>query len=306
MNGSQSLVSDRLNALQMSWYIDYDIDPSSAPPGSTKVPYIPVILGNRIPEGVLTDIARNSPGEYWYIGGEPNTRGISGTAFVPEFDYYVGIIKSADPTAKIVSASILNWDFTCTGCGGFQSGHSWLQEFITAYQNAHDGVLPPIDVWAIDAYPLTWDKVPMVDWFTVVQQIQGLRNFLDFELFRFSDPIWITEAGTHWAYDAWEIGPTGDLTIPSHLDWVDDYRWDAVTKYTESLIRWLLINSQSLKIEKWFFFRDWIDPATHEGADANYSGLYLFESKDLDSPLNPVGQLYFDYAQLNKAAFGGR
>ena len=282
------------------------MDATTAPPGSTKVPYIPVILGNRIPEHVLTNIVLNAPGSYWYIGGEPNTRGISGTAFVPEFDYYVGIIKDVDPTAKIVSASILNWDFTCTGCSGFPSGRSWLEEFITAYQAAHNGVLPPIDVWAIDAYPLTWNKVPMVDWFLVVQQIQGLRDFLDFELFRFNDPIWITEAGTHWAYDAWEIGPGNKLTIPSHLDWVADYQWDVVSAYAESLIRWLLINGQSMKIEKWFFFRDWINPETHEGADANYSGLYLFESQDIGSPLNQVGQLYFDYAQLNAAAFGGQ
>jgi len=305
-SGSQALVADRLNTLNTRWYIDYGMDPMSAPPGSKKVPYIPVILGNRVPEAVLTDIAVKSPGSYWYIGGEPNTRGISGTRFVAEFDYYVGIIKAADPTAKIVSASILNWDFTCTGCSGFPSGHTWLLEFITAYQDVHNGVLPPVDVWAIDAYPLTWNKVPMVDWFLVAQQIQGLRDFLDFELFRFNDPIWITEAGTHWAYGSWELGPGNKIRIPSHLDWVEDYEWDEVAIYTESLIRWLLINGQSMKIEKWFFFRDWIDPATHENADANYSGLYLFESNEVGSPLNQVGQLYYDYAQLNAAAFGGQ
>jgi len=305
-SGSQALVADRLNTLNTRWYIDFDMDATTAPPGSTKVPYIPVILGNRVPEAVLRDIVVNAPGSYWYIGGEPNTRGISGTSFVPEFDYYVGIIKAADPTAKIVSASILNWNFTCTGCGGFPSGATWLREFITAYQNAHDGNLPPIDVWAIDAYPLTWNKVPMVDWFLVAQQIQGLRNFLDFELFLFNDPIWITEAGTHWAYGAWELGPGNKIRIPSHLDWEDDYEWDLVAGYTESLIRWLLINGQSMKIEKWFFFRDWIDPETHAGADAHYSGMYLFESENIGSPLNQVGQLYFDYAQLNAAAFSDK
>ena len=68
----------------------------------------------------------------------------------------------------------------------------------------------------------------MDDWILAVQQINRLRDYLDFELFRFNDPIWITEIGIHWAYSEWEIDPDGGTRIPTYIDPVDDYDWGVV------------------------------------------------------------------------------
>lgn len=259
----------------------------------------------------METIAQNAmavPGSVWYIGGEPNPRGISPADFVVEFDYYVNAIKSADPTARITSASILNWDFTCVGCFGFKSGESWMREFIDIYQETHDGALPPVDIWAIDVYPLTWDQdqVPMTNWPTVVKQIEGFRNYLDTELLRPSDPIWVTEIASHWAYDAWILDSKGLPTLPSKeagtdcdvvqcLDWDADYRWDAMEDYMTSILDWLRLNGPGMRIEKWFFFIDYVDVRVQSAIDG-YAGIYLFENDQIGAPLNLLGQLYRDYA----------
>lgn len=287
------LLSYQLDELGVKWFIDYQPDPSKAPPGTTHVPYIDLTLA-RLSSETLIEYATAAPGSVWYIGGEPNVGGMTGADYVVEFDYYVEAIMEADPTAKIMSASILNWDFTCTGCVGFQSGESWMREFISAYQTSHSGELPPVDIWAIDAYPLRWDEVPMIDWFTVVQQISGFRDYLDTELFRSSDPIWVTEIASHWAYSAW-TRLDGGITIPPELDWDLDYRWDDMLNYLTKTIDWLRANALGMKIEKWFFYRNFIDVTQSQYGDP-YAGIYFFESDADDSPLNQLGQLYKDYA----------
>ena len=68
-------------------------------------------------EATINHVVAVAPGYYWYIFGEANRYGfITPDRFAPVFHYYAGAIIAADPTAKIVGTSILNWDFTCLGC----------------------------------------------------------------------------------------------------------------------------------------------------------------------------------------------
>jgi hypothetical protein len=63
-----------------------------------------------------------------------------------------GWIKAADPTAKITSPSVLNFDFTCMCCGsGIPTGRSWAEEYRTEYLVRY-GEEPPVDIWAIDIF----------------------------------------------------------------------------------------------------------------------------------------------------------
>jgi hypothetical protein len=245
----------------------------------------------------ITTFTSAAPGSTWYIGGEPNvpqSDGILPQDYVVEFDYYARAIKASDSTAKIMGPSILNWDFTCTLCSGFQSGESWMREFVTAYTLSHEGKSPPIDVWAIDTYPLTWDAVPMVNWQIVRDQLTGFRQFLKDEVPGHADtPIWVTEIASHWAFDGWEF-QNGAIAIPAGQDLQTDFLWDEMIGYMDGIIGWLRDNSESQKIDRWFFFRDWIDIT--ESVKDGYAGISLFDSGLDGAALTHLGNVYRDYA----------
>jgi hypothetical protein len=186
--------------------------------------------------------------------------------------------------------SILNWNFTCTGCSGFESGESWMRRFVDAYAIAHGGAAPPIDIWAIDTYPLTWDVLPMTNWQIVRDQLIGFRQYLNNEVPGHADtPIWITEIASHWAYQDFAI-EDGGLAVPEGLP----YRWQDMTDYMDGILNWLENNSQSQNIGRWFFYVDWID--IERSAADGYAGIYFFESGDTGAPLNALGQVYRDHA----------
>ena len=279
------------------WFIDFDSDPGDAPAGATKVPFIQVAPRvNRMPPARIQELTASAPGSVWYIGGEPNVAAqgnMTPENFVDEFDYYFKEIKGADPTALITGPSILNWDFTCTGCGGFTSGETWMRGFVDAYAARHGGESPPIDIWAIDAYPLTWNTVPMTNWQIVRDQIIGFRNFLDQEVPGHSGtPIWVTELASHWAFSEWTIS-NNRLAIPSNLDIELDYQWDAMEDYMDGILGWLKANGPSMQIDRWFFFKGYADIATTSGD--GYAGIYFYEDGSNSSALNQLGAVYGDY-----------
>ena len=165
-----------------------------------------------------------------------------------------------------------------------------MREFVDAYAFTHGGASPPIDVWAIDTYPLTWDSLPMTNWQIVRDQIIGFRQFLRDEVPGHADtPIWITELASHWAYDAWDIRD-GEFAIPEGLP----YQWEAMTTYMDGILVWLEDNSVAQGIDRWFFFMDWIDFNT--SAANGYAGIHFFESGDVGASMNQLGQVYRDHA----------
>jgi hypothetical protein len=142
--------------------------------------------------------------------------------------------------------------------------------------------------------PLNWSNVPQVDWFTVVQQIQGMRDYLDSELFLFQSPIWVTQFGSLWGYDAWEVGQNGGLQPPPNLDRIADYQWEAMSGFMDSILHWLLINGESLRIEKWFMYRDYVDLTASPLDSDSLASPFLFDSPEVAAGLTPVGVAYRD------------
>ncbi|MFP6680398.1 MAG: glycosyl hydrolase [Dehalococcoidia bacterium] len=283
--------------LNATWFIDFNSDPGDAPPGTNKVPFIQVAPRSvRIPPADLAVLTARAEGSYWYIGGEPNVAAqgnMTPEAFVDEFDYYATEIRLADPTAKIMGPSILNWDFTCTGCGGFTSGETWMRSFIDAYAVRHGGKSPPVDVWSIDAYPLTWDSVPMTNWQLIRDQILGFRHFLTLEVPGHErTPIWVTELASHWAFSEWEI-QNNALAVPDELDIETDYLWFEMEGYMNGILDWLKNEGPVNNIERWFFYKGHVD--IEKSSKEGYAGIYFYEDASEGSDLNPLGKVYRDY-----------
>jgi len=290
----------QLSELGVDWYIDYT---SSAIPGKDKLIYLRLLSGDtRMSPADIASRAEAAPGSVWYLGGEPNIGhvgvgyGITPAEYVLEFDYYRAEIKGADPTALITGPSVLNWSFTCSGGCSFQSGESWMTQFIDLYRASHGGAPPAVDIWAIDSYPLTWDSVPMVNWQIVADQLSGFRGYLIEDVPEHANtPIWLTEVASHWGYSKLGFNGEGSLIVPTDLDPIDDYEWDAMEGYLVGLLDWLRENGPALKIEKWFFYRAYVNPAVQVTFDA-YAGLYFFEGSGEGAALNQLGQVYRDYA----------
>ena len=318
ITGSGDTLAWQLATLGVQWYINYTPDPREAPAGAHKVPFVSVNPSrSRLTPETITTYATAVPGSVWYIGGEPNVAAqdnISPAAYVAELDYYEQHIRAADPTAKIMSASILNWDFTCTGCGsGFTPGQEWLEQFVDAYAAAHGGDSPPVDIWAIDVYPLTWmatpqfpdPPLPMIQWEIVRDQLLGLRQFLDLQVpGHRGKPIWVTELASHWAYDGFDWASDGiycrpwrpdcTMTLPEGQDWDADYLWDDMEAYMDNILGWLKQNGPTHTIERWFFFHAYVN--IRAMAADGYTGIYFFESGESGAPLNQLGRVYRDYA----------
>ena len=286
-------VEYHLNSLGITWYLDYGSDPRTAPPGKKKVAFIHhAPTSPRIPTATLTQYATGAPGSYWYIWGEPNRySNYSPVDYVAELDYYVDAIKGADPTARIVGPSVLNWNFTCWGCAPFTQGSTWMAQFLTAYKDSHLGALPPIDVYSIDAYPLTWTQVPMTNWQVLRDDLIAYRTWMNANGLS-GKPIWVTEVASHWAYSSWKYDfAKGHLTIGTGLDWEDDYLWAAMETYMYNLFDWLRDNGEARNIEKWFLFVAYTNIQEQVKTDG-YAGIYLFEHGGVGAPLNRLGQLY--------------
>ena len=287
-----------LDELDVDWYLNFTANTAGIPSGRNKVMFINSIQpGKLMSAGSIAALVGSAQaGSYWYIGGEPNRTTVTGAQFADVFHHYYTNITAADPTAKITGPSVLNWDFTCIGCGGYVSGESWLIDFITTYEATYSAK-PPVDVWAMDVYPIDWLNTPNNDTvrlasyqgqnvlhsFIATQQLVNMRQYLDANGYA-STPIWITEIAIHVGYESWSYNP-----IPN-IDPVLPYHWDNMSNYMNEVLDWLEVNASSKKIEKWFFYSTWID-IVDVGADG-YMGIIFFDGPQKGSSLNCLGEVY--------------
>jgi hypothetical protein len=309
-----------LEQLGVNQYLNFRPSLAETPNGAVKVPFVQMPGGADVwnsgqaqtvasmtdseraaigftTEATIDQMAALSPGSYWYIFGEANRYGfITPTRFAPVFNYYVNVINRADPTAKIIGTSILNWDFTCLGCGGrflcegvfrvgYGCGKVWLKQFISMYENLY-GEKPPVDVWAIDTYPIDWVNKPNSEIHAsiVISQLEGMRAYLDSVPEYVGTPIWITEIAVHLGYDDWQFGPSGGL-VP-----VGAYHWDDMSDYLLAVLNWLEVEAAGLNIEKWFLFITWKDIVSESGD--GYMGIVFFKDRSPSSLLNCLGDTY--------------
>ena len=277
-------------------YIDYTA--TAAPHiGGRKVLFLQSVIP--IPVEEVQRTAAAAPGSVWYILGEPNAHGPSvHDALVALHETYAAI-KSADPTALITSPSILNYSFNCINCGGYPQGSTWITEFYFNYIELF-GEEPPIDIWAIDVFPIVWpgsslpqdEAFPTVREDIVIQQLLDFREWVDSREATRGDPIWITEFGLHWGFEGWEFGVEGCNGAPSPTG---DYLADEVISYLERTYTWLEANSHLLNIEKWFTF------STYKGIDTcqpdSGNGLSMFDRSDGTGNLTEVGEFYNNWTR---------
>ena len=206
-----------LDSLGVSSYLNFTADMSDVPDTVEKLPHIgKTSPGSLLSPGEIEALVQSAAaGSHWYVGSQPNVRGISGAAFADVFHHYYTNIKAADPTAKVSGPGMLNWDFTCIGCGGFPSGESWLRDFINAYESKY-GQPVPVGAWAIDVFPIDWNNTPNNDpdrpamyngfptqhWRIAVDQLERMRQDLD--AMGYADtPIWVTDMAVHIGYETW-------------------------------------------------------------------------------------------------------
>ena len=321
----------------MDWYLNFNANTSSIP-GVDKVLFIQMptaqtvwnsgdaasieslsdvevsALGFRS-GAQLESMAQAAPGSYWYVWGEANRYGyMTGARFAPVLHHHITHLMAGDPTAKIIGTSLLNWDFTCIGCGGafacsaapgllrgYQCGRDWLDELINSYESTYNEK-PPVYAWAIDTYPIDWTNTPNNDPSRlalyeadgtqelhseiVIQQLVGMRAYLDSLTEYTATPIWITEIATHVAYDGWEWNAARGAFDPT-----GKYHWDKMAQYMKEILDWLDQNATSQNIEKWFFFTTWKNIVQPPASDP-YMGIILFDEPEVGAPLNCLGQLY--------------
>jgi len=321
-----------LTELGVKWFIDFKPNSSNVPTGFNKVPHFSINqaspMANRLE---IQRIVKSAPqGSYWYIGGEPNTlpTNISGKEFAEIFKYYYSNIKAIDSTAKIMSPSILNWWFECTNCGGYITGREWVDQFRYTYKESY-GIEPPVDVWAIDLYPLDWGNVPTVNADLVIGQLaggrlpcnggkpylegqrkysdadlfdteteclaqqpikEGLRSYLDAIPEYRNTPIWITEIALHWGYEGWSFSSPFDQDKP--IVPVGRYCEREVANYMINIFDWLKNNANEYKIERWFQFLTYAD--IEKINITGYAGITLFDAPEIGASLTSMGKIYRD------------
>ncbi len=297
INGpSASIVRNNLTTLQMGWWYEFT-ESDTNPSGYNKVLLI------RTPESEekktvseLQALASKNPGAYWMIGNEPNVPGqdnISASGYAELFNYYATNVKAIDSNAKLVGPNILNWDDTCSSCGGFTKGHTWVDSFRTSYQSSY-GSEPPIDVWGIHAYYINWGQTPMVDYQKAIDQLAGLRQYLNGSSAHSSKPIWVTEFGVIWGYDGYQgIGNSECSDGSNCLGPTGSYRTDLIKDYMNGLLGWLNTNSDSQNIQKWFIYTSYGWPEPYSSV---YGGISLFDNDTSAGWLNELGMLYAQLA----------
>ena len=279
-----------LDTLGTNWFLDFTSRVEIIPTGHKKLIYIGDLPGPTSQE--IQEMVQQAPGSVWYIVGEPNRRAGYGAGDIVAqlHDLYLEI-KAVDPTAKITSPSVLNWEFTCNGCSGFQKGSEWVDEFRAAYLTQY-GEEPPVDIWAIDVYPLDWLNRPTVDHQLAIDQVNGLRLYLD-AVGQQDKPIWITELGLHWGWDDWEWFVEGcevdGNPIPSPAG---TYQTDQVIGYLGAIFDWLDANAASKNIEKWFLLSTYENIETCNSSA--YAGLTLFDGPHIGAKLTEVGEFFRD------------
>ncbi|MDA0989038.1 MAG: glycosyl hydrolase [Chloroflexi bacterium] len=280
-----------LDTLGTKWFLDWNSNVDVIPNGHEKI--IPILSLPGPSAQSIQEIADLAPGSVWYIVGEPNRRdGYGASDIVTQLHDLYTAIKDADPTARITSPSILNWEFTCNGCSGYQKGSEWVAEFRAAYLT-QIGEEPPIDIWAIDVYPLDWVNLPTVDHQLAIDQVDDMRQYLD-AVGQQNKPIWITELGLHWGWDAMLFSNSEeyDISCDPNPQPAGEYKTQMVIDYLVGVFDWLDANAAGKKIEKWFLFSTYRDITKCD--PSAYAGLTLFNGPGVGAALTPVGQFFRD------------
>jgi hypothetical protein len=273
-------------ALGLRWFIvSAFADDAPAPPGTTAVRFMPI--DPPMGEADLRDRVRKFPGTYWLIGNEPNVPdmtfgGVDPGAYADALNYYAQVIKDADPTAKLVGPNVLNWSFVCDGCPGYPEGKAWTQQMRDTYVDRY-GAEPPLDVWALHTYELDWVHLPNGNPQRDIDQIQGMRDWLDADPALAGATMWITEMGIHWGYPGMEW--QGDVAQP-----IGDFDYDHTAAFMRDLFGWLNDNADALHIERWFLYP--ISTTIHEPYQSQWTGITLMDGSDADAPINRLGRLY--------------
>ena len=283
-----------LSTLGTKWFLDFSTNMSAIPAGRSKM--VPFLDLPGPSASTIQVTAQQAPGAVWYVLGEPNRRGISAAdAVTPLHDIYVAI-RAADPTARITSPSVLNWDFTCVGCGGYTPGRTWITAFLSQYRSQYNSD-PPWDIWAIDAYPLDYENLPTVNAQIPIAQITGMWAFMDGQAAHRGKPIWVTEISLHWGWERLYLVPANPPAVPEPYALpCGNYRTDRVIDYLKESFDWLEANASSKNIQRWFMFLTYSNLA-QPTADSAYAGASLFNSPGVGASLSSVGQFFRDRAQ---------
>jgi hypothetical protein len=286
--------AEQVTTLGFTWFTQC-CDPERELPRGTKSPRLAPI-DPVWDAATVRALVRQFPGSYWLIGNEPNVVESSPDGFgnaSPEqyataLNFYARTLKGADPTAKLVGPNMLNWDFICNGCPGYPQGMAWTERMRNSYV-ARYGVEPPLDVWAIHTYELDWYSFPNGNAGRHIDQVLGLRGWLDSFEGLAGKPIWISELGLHWAYPGIEWND--DIASP-----VGEYDYDHVEQFMTDLFGWLNANADQFHIEKWFIFP--IYAAYPESFQTQWAGINLMDGPEADAPINRLGELYRQLAGI--------
>jgi hypothetical protein len=278
---------EQINTLGVTSYVEFNPTASGVPAGKNKLIYIKSV--NPVPLADINAGAAAQPGSIWYVLGEPNASGALAADLVVGLHDTYAAIRAADPTAKITSPSLLNFDFTCIACGGYPSGRSWADSFRKEYSAIY-GVEPPVDYWAIDTYPIIWDtdQFPTTVSTFIKSDIEALRVYLNAIPGQAGKPIIITEIGLHWGFDGVTFSEPGCGWYPSGT-----YQTQAVKDYLSDMYLWFEQNSSSLNLSQIFTFSTFRD-LTLCHADSGY-GLTLFDSAAPGGKLTDIGQFFYDW-----------
>jgi hypothetical protein len=274
------------------WWYSYE------DPFAVRSPYQLRLVRIATPEPIAperyTAAAAAAPGGLWQIGNEPNVPmqdEIDPAVYAERYHAAYHAIKAGDPTARVLAAGVLSWDFTCTGCLGFRAGHDWTDAFWQAYR-ARYGVDPPADGWAMHPYLVDWANLPMRDSATTIAQITGMRAYLDAAGYP-EAPLWLTEVGVIWGCEQ-AVYP-----VNAKIGCVN-YRADLMEVYMSEVLGWLNANADAYHIARWYWYATApvTDPYVNE-----FGGIALFEAPGFARP-SRFGQLYRLFSEADAASTG--
>ncbi len=293
---AESRAADVLGVLGLHWWYAFS-------PGSATVPGTHRVQMAR-PSDAPIDLAaraRGVPGSAWILGNEPNVPGqddILPEVFAAWYHDATYAIRAVDPLARFVGPNGLNWDFTCTGCGGYTSTHDWSDLFLEAYRAAY-GEPPLLDAWGLHVYDVDWANPPLVHTERSLAQIEGARVWLDEQPDLAGKPIWVTELGVIFGYDSYSVAQVGSATVVAPRG---PWRQDAVEGFVADMVGWLTTRGAELGVERWFLYSAL--PA-REPYQAGPAGVALLRGPADALAPTPEGQLYLQTAALPPAAEPG-
>lgn len=226
---------------------------------------------------------------YWLIGNEPNVPGQDNATpadYARQYGAIRQIIRTLDPTAKMVGPNILNWNYTCNGCDGYAQADGWVTQMMQAYRQ-QTGREVDFEVWGIHTYGLNWSKLPLADYRQDISQVVAFRQFLNKLPAQANKPIWLTEFGVIWGYN--DIRYYEDKQGNPRVAPAGQFQRQALLDYVGGYADWLLANATEYRLERWFIYTNFGLPEPYSDA---FSGISLFDGAGSASRLNEFGRLY--------------